>query len=264
MPSEYDNNSTGSFTYKPEEPTVPKDLFDSPIIIPDMNAVNFNESSEIESHKNRILKETVILSCFRGIGKTFTYKYTDISCIDLDSSSFNYIGDRSYNHVNPLFPKNYISKIIELKDKNIYDFIFVSSHDKVREVLRSIGINFITVYPHGLDKDYYIENNLRSRHTGLKDDEFIKLIESNWEKWIPYPPATYNRKYIDENIIWLFRLPLSELCRIMPYILARYKNEKCIQCIEYGDLPTDEDELKRIHYDGCVDEMGNVVNTTII
>lgn len=120
-----------------------------------------------------------IVSGFPATGKSY---YTEQSLkkfkfiiSDSDSSRYSWIrkGER-----NPNFPNNYIQHIKQIIGTR--DFIFVSSHEIVRNALVKEKIPFILVYPHISLKNEYIQ---RLTERG-NNDLFIQLISDNWELWI--------------------------------------------------------------------------------
>lgn len=122
------------------------------------------------------MAETRIISGFPGVGKSTLFNTdSDLKITDSDSSQFSWIekGVR-----NPNFPKNYIDHIKDCMGK--YDIVLVSSHKVVRDALRDNGINYEIFYPSEGDKEIYIE---RYRNRG-NDENFIKLVNENWESWI--------------------------------------------------------------------------------
>ena len=126
-----------------------------------------------------------IICGFPGIGKSYLvnkslsdeffkkHEFNNKTVSDSDSSSFSWIktGVR-----NPEFPQNYINAIKERTE----DIILVSSHKIVRDALLESGIKFIVVYPEIKSKVAYLK---RYRRRG-SSDEFISLMNANWEKWI--------------------------------------------------------------------------------
>lgn len=131
--------------------------------------------------------KTKIISAFPGTGKTFYHKNHPETTLDSDSSFFSWWYDDKGNKVldengnqirNPYFPQNYIKHIISNIGK--YEYIFVSSHKEVREALVNNCLLFYLIYPDYNDKNDYIE---RYKERGSSDD-FIKLVESNWDNWI--------------------------------------------------------------------------------
>lgn len=127
--------------------------------------------------------DTKIVSAFPGCGKTTFFnmmkeKYQDDVCIDSDSSNFSWVYEDGEKKRNPDFPKNYIEHIINNIGK--YKYIFVSSHDVVRNSLIENNLPFYIVYPNLEMKDEYLE---RYKERG-NDQNFINLLENNWESWI--------------------------------------------------------------------------------
>lgn len=122
------------------------------------------------------MKETLVISGFPGVGKSYLTKINEkMIVLDSDSSLFSWIKDGVRN---PNFPSNYIEHIKE--NIGYADNIFVSSHDVVREVLESNNIDYLLVYPSVELKDEYIQR-YRERNS---DEKFIKFIETNWEQFI--------------------------------------------------------------------------------
>lgn len=114
-------------------------------------------------------KETILISAFPGIGKTYFYQNAHKKkVLDSDSSKF----DKSK------FPDNYIQHIKKNIDK--VDIILISSHDMVREALVNEGLEFILVFPDYNLKEEYIKRFKKRGST----EEFIKLVSKNWHSWI--------------------------------------------------------------------------------
>lgn len=128
------------------------------------------------------MKKTIVLSGFPGVGKSFMFNnVADLTIIDSDSSQFSWIKDSEGNNTkerNPEFPNNYINHIKDNLGK--VDIIMVSSHDVVREALKENNIDYLLFYPDRELKEEYIE---RYKSRG-NDDSFIKMIDSNWDKFI--------------------------------------------------------------------------------
>ena len=130
--------------------------------------------------------KTKIISAFPGTGKSYYHLHNE-NTLDSDSSNFSWLYDKfghklsdpNGNQIrNPEFPQNYIEHIKSNIGK--YEYIFVSSHKEVREALVNNCLLFYLIYPDYNDKEIYIE---RYKQRGSSDD-FIKLIENNWEDWI--------------------------------------------------------------------------------
>jgi len=124
--------------------------------------------------------ETKVIAAFPGTGKTHFFKNNPNRSIDSDSSEFSWIKDKSGANTklrNPEFPANYIKHIRENIGK--VEFIFVSSHDVVRDALVQSGIEFTLVYPNVLLKNEYLK-----RFQERKSPQgFIDLLHKNWEQW---------------------------------------------------------------------------------
>ncbi len=117
-------------------------------------------------------QKALVISGFPGIGKSFIYEkskiFSDKIILDSDSSKF----DKSE------FPQNYIKHIKE--NLNKVSIIMVSSHKIVRDALKDANIDFVLVYPDKSLKEEYIR-----RYTEIGNQEnFIKLLNENWENWI--------------------------------------------------------------------------------
>lgn len=91
-----------------------------------------------------------------------------MAVLDSDSSKF----DKRH------FPQNYIEHIKSAIEDN--KVVLASSHDTVRNALIKEKIPFTLVYPDVSLKEEYIE---RYSKRG-SPEAFIKLISSNWEKWL--------------------------------------------------------------------------------
>jgi len=80
---------------------------------------------------------------------------------------------------NPNFPKNYIDHI----KNNIgnVDFIFVSSHKKVRYALEDSGIDYIMAYP---DKDKMKAEWVGRCYMRGSGNAFCDMLIKNWTEWI--------------------------------------------------------------------------------
>ena len=115
--------------------------------------------------------KTIVCAAFPGTGKTTLYEKSigsSLTVLDSDSSKF----DKND------FPQNYIKHIKDHIGK--VDIILVSSHKEVRDSLVKNGIKFNLVYPLKSEKEEYIER-YASRGS---DDQFIKLLQKNWDLWI--------------------------------------------------------------------------------
>jgi len=123
--------------------------------------------------------KTRIISGFPGIGKSYYHKKYPKTTLDSDSSWFSWIRKPDGKKVrDPDFPNNYIKHIKENIGK--YEFIFVSTHKEVRDVLKENCIFFYLVYP---DRDQK-ERFLKLYTERGSDKDFIKLLSDNWDIWI--------------------------------------------------------------------------------
>lgn len=124
-------------------------------------------------------KNTKIISAFPGTGKSFLHiNFKNLKIKDSDSTNFKWIYQNNNKIVNPDFPNNYIKHIKE--NIGICDYILVSSHAEVRKILVENNLFFTLVVPHQYCKKEYLT---RYKTRGSSED-FIKLIEKNWDEWI--------------------------------------------------------------------------------
>ena len=125
---------------------------------------------------------TMILSAFPACGKSTSYRNQEsVSVLDSDSSEFSWVKDENGKNTkerNPNFPQNYISHI--KSQIGIVDIIMVSSHEAVRKALHDNNLKFSLVYPKIEFKNEWIR---RFEERG-NDENFIKFISDNWEKFI--------------------------------------------------------------------------------
>ena len=149
-----------------------------------------NESKN-NNKTNGMPNDTVVCAAFPGTGKSYYCHNGDWSqyvpegfCCDSDSSKF----DKSN------FPQNYMEHIKQrIADK--YARIFVSSHKEIRDSLVSNGINFVLIYPDKSLKQEYIS---RYKKRG-NSEQFITLLENNWDNWIDDCEAQKGCKHIVLN-----------------------------------------------------------------
>ena len=124
-------------------------------------------------------KDTKVISAFAGCGKSSYHKENPETTLDSDSIKFSWLVDDKGNKVrDPDFPSNYIDNIKQNIGK--YDIIFVSQHENVRDMLSKNDIVYYLVYPEINMKDEYLK---RYKERG-NDTDFIKLLDTNWDKWI--------------------------------------------------------------------------------
>lgn len=158
------------------------------------------------------MKNTKVIAAFPACGKTYYFenKEKDITVLDSDSSKFSWMfrkrtdeelealkkewdsvphlldGNGYINKIkneeikvrNPDFPKNYIEHIKENIGK--VDYIFVSTHDAVRDALKKADIDFIIVFPDQSLKAEWI-GRCFLRGSG---ETFCKLVANQWDNWM--------------------------------------------------------------------------------
>jgi len=125
-------------------------------------------------------KKTELVSAFPGSGKSHYFKNTSKKVLDSDSSTF----DKSD------FPANYIRHIKE--KMGTVDTILISSHEEVRDALVEADLYFTLIYPDISLKEEYI-NRYKERGN---DDDFVKLLETNWDTWLKDIKNQKNCKHI--------------------------------------------------------------------
>ena len=130
-----------------------------------------------------------VISAFPGVGKTYCAERTKLNILDSDSTNFSW---SSPGVRNPEFPQNYIDHIKANLDKGGVDFIFVSSHDVVRDALVKAGLVFTLIYPTRSMKNEYLQ---RYRNRG-SDENFIKLLDGSWGKFMDSLEEQQNCKHI--------------------------------------------------------------------
>ena len=112
-------------------------------------------------------KDTIIISGFPGVGKSFLGKNND-DFIDLDSS--RYAGEDKW--------QRYKERIEDAL--GIYKYIFVSSHQETRDILKELGLKYYVVYPDKNLKEEYLK---RYKERGSKED-FIDLMDKSFESFV--------------------------------------------------------------------------------
>ena len=129
-----------------------------------------------------------IICGFAGIGKSYLAK-NNIGYVDLESTPFKKNWDI------------YIDVAIHMQ-KNGYTPL-LSCHQDLRRLLKKKKVKYIVIIPNRNDKKEYIE---RYKKRG-NDNNFIKLFEDNWEKFIDEilneekNILILNKKYLCQNII---------------------------------------------------------------
>ena len=120
---------------------------------------------------------TRIISAFPGTGKTYLFTHPPAGKVILDSDSSKFSWARRGVR-NPKFPTNYIEHIHDHLGKA--DYILVSSHRDVRDMLHKVGMPYIAVFPSlGLMHEYLRRFTLRGSDPG-----FVALLGQNWTGWI--------------------------------------------------------------------------------
>ncbi len=122
-----------------------------------------------------------IISAFPGTGKSYIYNnklFKDKKVLDSDSSEFSWIIHNGKKVRNPQFPINYLHHIITNLEK--VDYIFVSTHQEVRDILINAKIPFTLVVPDITLKSQYLE---RYRQRG-SPEKFVETLDMFWDKFI--------------------------------------------------------------------------------
>lgn len=98
-----------------------------------------------------------------------------IPVFDSDSSIFS----KHPTQARP-FPENYIAHIRSLLEQHENVIILVSSHDNVREELRTYGIDYTLVFPERELKEEYLRRYMERGNV----QGFIEMMDANWNKFI--------------------------------------------------------------------------------
>lgn|SRR5690606_36026437 len=119
--------------------------------------------------------KTRIIAGFPGVGKSHLTTLDNLSVLDLDSSNFSH---NENGELNPDFPENYI-KEIKLNIGKV-EYILISTHKEVRELLQVYNIPYTIVYP-----DMYLKEEYLDRYVKRNSKEsLINHISENWENYI--------------------------------------------------------------------------------
>ena len=125
------------------------------------------------------MKDTKVIAAFPACGKTYCFdRNEDYIILDSDSSKFSWITSNGAKTRNPDFPKNYIEHIKENIGK--VDYIFVSTHEEVRNALAEAGIDYILVFPSETLKAEWV-GRCFLRGSG---EAFCKMLAENWDYWL--------------------------------------------------------------------------------
>lgn len=123
-----------------------------------------------------------VISGFPGVGKSYIFNNTDLSCCDSDSSRFSWLNEKAKIR-HPDFPTNYINHIKSMIGK--VDYVFVSSHVDVRKALLEHGIDYQLVIPErGLKSQYLSRYKERGSPEG-----FVSLIDRMWDDFLETLPG---------------------------------------------------------------------------
>ena len=201
------------------------------------------------------MKKALIVLGFPAVGKSFfTKNNKSFKCIDLDSSDFSWIKDDNGNNTkerNPEFPTNYVKHIRENETK--YNIIFVSTHEVVREAISKEDFNMLAVIPLVFERVCWLQ---RMRDRG-DNERFVKLIDSNWDKWlgeiyewidnyeIPNIALRENQFLSDKVDVLNFYINQDKFYKKLPkkldkFIKSLLKEESINKCNEeYPDIYTD-------------------------
>ena len=113
------------------------------------------------------IKSKVICG-FTGVGKTFFSKSKD-KVIDIDHSLFR-------NLKNP--NKAYFDYVCSCNGS--YEYILISTHSEIRDMLHKNNIQYYLVYPEKCLKDEYKERFISRGNS----ESYAKLIYDMWDEWI--------------------------------------------------------------------------------
>ena len=118
-----------------------------------------------------------VWSVFPLCGKTYCTNKVGIDAVDSDSSQFSWVEEDGKKVRNPDFPRNYIEHIKDAINK--HEYVFVSSHQEVRDALEKEGIPFTLVYPHRRCLSKWIDRYAKRDFNGFP----LQVLVNNWEKW---------------------------------------------------------------------------------
>lgn len=140
------------------------------------------------------MKKAMIICGFPGVGKS-SVANNRTNILDAESSVFSWNWNpenlEKGRERNPEFPANYIRYIKENMER--YDFILVSSHQKVRDALKEEGIGYIIVLPTIFEKNEYMRRYLQRG----SDIDFITMMN---ERWVEFTESIMDD---DAPKIWL-------------------------------------------------------------
>ena len=146
------------------------------------------------------MKNTKIYSVFPACGKSWLYDHQEelgIKVLDSDSSYFSHIWEcpvddergmyspnaKKTKERNPSFPQNYIDHITCKLEGGKYDYIFVSSHEEVRQALTGADIDFTIVVPAIDCKAEWVGRCFLRQLEGNQGFP-VELMATNFEDWV--------------------------------------------------------------------------------
>ena len=149
----------------------------------------------------KILK-TIVISSFPACG-------TSPLCENHNGDKYILLDlrfQRFKNDTNGNFPKNYVKCV----ERNIgkVDFIFVSSHNEVRKLLKKKNIKHFLIYPGIEQKSLWVE---RMKSMGY-DKTLIKNVNDNYDQLI------FNMQSENSPLVYKYQLKSDEP-RITPSLL---------------------------------------------
>jgi len=133
------------------------------------------------------MKNTLVISGFPGIGKSYAQQHSKGIVLDSDSSQFSWsrnadgtilTDEKGAKIRHPQFPNNYMEHI--KGNLGYADIIFVSSHDNVREALNKASIPHVLVYPAAEMKEEMVQRYIDRG----SPKSFVELIRNNWDNFI--------------------------------------------------------------------------------
>ena len=127
---------------------------------------------------------TKIISAFPGTGKTYAFKNQEalgLKLVDSDSSLFHWSTDDHGNKIpHPEWPKNYGNYIKKMYDDDSIDYILVSSHKEVRDIIHEMGMEYNIIMPTEFSKSEY----MRRYHERGSSEAFIKMMDEKFDEFL--------------------------------------------------------------------------------
>lgn len=112
--------------------------------------------------------QTIIISGFPGIGKSFLSIWEGDKVLDLDSGNFT--GDNKWQ----LYKQALIDSIGK------YEYILVSTHPETRIILNELNAPYFIIFPDKSLKKEYIQRYKQREN----NNSFIKLMEEHFEDFV--------------------------------------------------------------------------------